>query len=203
MVSSISAYSLGAPVFVVWKRWFKPGSSSTSKCLLPPSSNAFLIVGRFCAGETCRSFSPFNASTGQVTLRQCRRGVVGEEVAEPRRGQGLNRIAELGIGHSPRGKLLAKLLFKRRAILFLFHQSEQLALLFGVLLDLFLARAAGLLDRRPCSTMIRSPGTPEPAIMTTNAMAGFLAATIGPMIPPSLWPTRPILRGSTSERIVR
>jgi hypothetical protein len=31
IVSSISAYSLMAPVLAVWKRWFKPGSSSISK----------------------------------------------------------------------------------------------------------------------------------------------------------------------------
>jgi hypothetical protein len=35
MVSSMPAYSAGQPVFAVWNRWFRPGSSSTSKCLLP------------------------------------------------------------------------------------------------------------------------------------------------------------------------
>ena len=62
IVSSIVEYSPGAPVFAVWKRWFNPGSSSTSKYLFPPSTSAFRMAGRFCAGGTCRSFSPLSAS---------------------------------------------------------------------------------------------------------------------------------------------
>src|ERR1035438_1401185 len=69
MVSSLCAYSVGEPVLAVWKRWFKPGISSISACLFPPSSSAVWMAGRFCADETCKSFSPLSASTGQATLR--------------------------------------------------------------------------------------------------------------------------------------
>ena len=34
-------------------------------------------------------------------------------------------------------------------------------------------------------------GTPTPASITTNATRLFLAATIGAMMPPSLWPISP------------
>ena len=56
---------------------------------------------------------------------------------------------------------------------------------------------------RPCITRISSPGNPVPASMTMKATSLERAATIGAMIPPSLWPIRPILWLSMSGRDLR
>lgn len=56
-----------------------------------------------------------------------------------------------------------------------------------------------LLAMRPdCSGTSRSPDTPGPASDTTNAVAGWRAATTAAMRPPSLWPMRPMRLGSIS-----
>ena len=83
IVSSIRAYSEGAPVVQVWNRWFRPGSSLTVDCVLPPSFRADSIAARFSLGGTWRSFSPLSARTGHLTLPERRPRVVDEEEAEP------------------------------------------------------------------------------------------------------------------------
>ena len=74
IVSSIAAYSETAPVLHVWNRWFSPGSCLVVTRVLPPFLIALAISSRFSLGGTCRSFSPFNASTGHCTLASVGRG---------------------------------------------------------------------------------------------------------------------------------
>src|SRR5207247_1715722 len=62
-VSSILAYSAGAPVSLVWNRWFSFGNSFVVTSLLPPSFSAFSIASRSGFAGTCKSRSPPNAST--------------------------------------------------------------------------------------------------------------------------------------------
>lgn len=63
-VSSIRAYSAGAPVRLVWKRWLSPGISRTVASALPPARSAAAIAARFSAAGTWRSLLPPMASTG-------------------------------------------------------------------------------------------------------------------------------------------
>lgn len=56
------------------EQMIQPRHSSISKCLLPASSSAFRIGGRFWVGSTTSSSDPLIASTGHVT---CRSAVAG------------------------------------------------------------------------------------------------------------------------------
>src|SRR5215467_4197471 len=81
IVSSISAYSLRAPVLAVWKRWFKPASSAISKFLLPAASRAFSDAGYLLGRHLYVLF----AVDGQHRTRdfpQRRRRIVFDEIAE-------------------------------------------------------------------------------------------------------------------------
>ena len=51
MVSSIWAYSAGAPVLQVWNRWFRPGSSLTVTRLLPAGLERRLDLGEVLPGR--------------------------------------------------------------------------------------------------------------------------------------------------------
>ena len=54
-----------------------------------------------------------------------------------------------------------------------------------------------------CAAISSVNGTPGPANMTTKAIFGSPAATIGAIIPPSLWPISPTRSGAMSFRARR
>lgn len=63
IVSSICAYSAREPVFAVWKRWLSPGSSSISKCSLPPCFQ--VVVGRL---DNVQDQTQFGAARAESSL---------------------------------------------------------------------------------------------------------------------------------------
>src|SRR5271168_2904210 len=65
MVSSMLAYSLGAPVLAVWKRWLRPGSCSVTKWVLPPAVRASRMV-------RCPSSVAWTALITRLTLSPVR-----------------------------------------------------------------------------------------------------------------------------------
>ena len=126
----------------VWNRWFRPGSSSISTCWLPDSASAL----RMAAGQHLHVERSVDGEDRAGDFAQRGGRIVGQEIAEPHRGDLADLQADLRL-RDLACHFLFQLFLQGCVVFFRLNQREHFLFVCRVLGGLFRALAVRNLDR--------------------------------------------------------